>query len=244
MTPFSAMMQDKDVWKCFVYACGIGNLPLAKQLLNKYKHVVDIPETHRCAFNKAFKNGHLEVVKWLDSQYNVYPNNPTFVSACSDGHFEVVKWSLHKTHYDDDDDSTFKLCVVRNACENGHFELAKLLYMSWHGQFKNDESAFIYACEHNQLHFAKWLLQTRTNIDISANNELAFRKACENYCFNVARWLLEVKPDIDISVIDMDFIYSMSPSYPEFKLWLLKLNNKTVTKVVTKEKSFSSLFKK
>ena len=46
------------------------------------------------------------------------------------------------------------------------------------------------------LKVAKWLLEVKPDINISADNESAFRNVCQEGHLEIAKWLLKVKPDI------------------------------------------------
>jgi hypothetical protein len=85
-----------------------------------------------------------------------------------------------------------------DACMNNHFILAK-----WLLQIKPDidisAEIFTVVCLNGYLEVAKWLLQVKPTINISADNDCAFRCACHNGHLEVAQWLSQVKPDIDLS---------------------------------------------
>ena len=47
---------------------------------------------------------------------------------------------------------------------------------------------FRYACLRGYLESAKWLLEIKSDIDISADNDNAFRDACGNGYLKVSKW--------------------------------------------------------
>ena len=55
---------------------------------------------------------------------------------------------------------------------------------------------FMTVCRNGHLEVAKWLLEVKPDINISAYNDYAFRCACEYGHLELAQWLAdEVKPE-------------------------------------------------
>ena len=80
-------------------ACALGNLTLVKSIIDNNKNNTNF-SVHFCddySFRTACCNGHLEVAKWLLSNYpniKVFDNfnDNFFQSVCSYGHLDVAKW--------------------------------------------------------------------------------------------------------------------------------------------------------
>jgi hypothetical protein len=93
-----------------------------------------------------------------------------------------------------------------------------------------NETAFGLACQKGYLEIAKWLLELKPTIDISAQNNYAFRFACKYRQLHVAKWLIEINPDLNISA-DNDFAYRWSYQNRNFEIseWLhaVKINRAT-----------------
>ncbi len=101
------------------------------------------------------------------------------------------------------------------------------------------EAGSRYRHDEDMLNYAKWLVEIRPDIDISADNEKAFRSACgkrgEEYRwvsgtpdeppnFDLMKWLLKIKPDIDISA-DNEYAFYRACVYGRIDIaeWLLHL---------------------
>jgi ankyrin repeat protein len=81
------------------------------------------------------------------------------------------------------------------------------------------------ACYYGHFKVAKWLLEVKPNINISANYEYAFIWTCANGYLNVAKWLLEIKPNINISADnEYAFKWSYYCGYLEMAKLLLQQN--------------------
>jgi len=94
----------------------------------------------------------------------------------------------------------------------------------------NIDKLFRNACKIGHLDFAKWLLNIKSDINISAQNEYAFRITCFNGHLDIAKWLLDIKPDIDTtSCNDMAFRYACCHCKKRLYLneWVF-INNKLV----------------
>ena len=85
------------------------------------------------------------------------------------------------------------------ACVDNKVELAKQLLKERKDDIdlniisKNKEDIFRYSCYYGNLEMAKWLLEIKPNIDISAENEYAFRHACIKEHIELVKWLLRME---------------------------------------------------
>lgn len=86
--------------------------------------------------------------------------------------------------------------------------------------------AFCSACGYGRLEVAKWLLEVKPDIDISADDENAFCCVCAHGHLHAAKWLLEIKPDIVIS--NMAFFNACRYKNIDIALWLSKLEPRFV----------------
>jgi len=128
------------IYDAFIYACGSGNLNIAKWLCSLNEHICNqlfywifnyniILNCSDEAFNIACYNGHLDIVQWLyslDDRPDIHINNEEpFRSACISGNLNLVKWLYNL---------------------NNNIDI-----------HANDDEAFRYACELNNIDVAKWL---------------------------------------------------------------------------------------
>ena len=83
-----------------------------------------------------------------------------------------------------------------------------------------------WACENGHLHVAKWLLQIKPNINISAKNEHAFRWACKNGRIHVARWLSTLNSSYQVQIRNNNIIsYHIKKQLPIDKTTIISINN-------------------
>ena len=94
-----------------------------------------------------------------------------------------------------------------NTCRQGNLADAQLILRSNPNVLASAYDAFMVACCAGQLHVAQWLLQVKSDIDISAHYERIFRWTCSNNQLQVAQWLIHIKPDINISALN-DYPYN------------------------------------
>ncbi len=174
------IIRDNDILMnyfsiAFQHACINGCLEIAQNLLEKNP---DNSYDFEIAFNYAFQNEHLDVVKWL---FSVKPS--IVISA--------------------DCMNLFKIAVSRN----NNFEMAKWMYSIKSTSINisvDNEYLFRVTCKYGNIELAKWLLEMKPDINISVNNDYAFHCACKLGHLEIAQWLYLLKPDIDISSIDRD----------------------------------------
>lgn len=72
--------------------------------------------------DEAAGNGHLDIVKWLNSNRKEGCSIRAMNHAALNGHLDVVKW-LHETHVGNCTNS-----AMDNAAKNGHLEIVKFLH--------------------------------------------------------------------------------------------------------------------
>lgn len=115
-------------------ACTSGNLMLVKSIIENNKNNTNF-SVHFCddySFRTACCNGHLEVAKWLLSNY---PNIKVF---------------------DNFNDNLFQ-----SVCMHSHLNVAKWLYSMNSKVTDNFQSAFNSACCTNRLNIVKWILSIK-----------------------------------------------------------------------------------
>lgn len=153
-------------------ACDFGDLEKTEFLLKntELKKHNDIEDYFSNAVLKASKNGHVHIMKLLNSVLNedekkiVSPcNNTALVGACRDGKLEVIRYLLTSEdtrdsidiHAGDDD-------AMDWACSMGHLEVVK--YLTSSPEISNylniDESknAFIVACANGKLDIIRYFI--------------------------------------------------------------------------------------
>lgn len=131
----------------FRWACGNGNLRIAKWLL-KVAPKINVRSLNDCAFRWACGNGHLQTCKWLlkIAPINVHAEGElAFLWACEEGHLKVAKWLLKIA-------PSIKICTdhgyaFHRAYVNGHRRLSKWLSRI-HPPFN--------ACSNNNLRFVSF----------------------------------------------------------------------------------------
>jgi ankyrin repeat protein len=173
------------IYDAFIYACGSGNLNIAKWLCNLNEHICNqlfywifnydiILNCSDEAFNRACYNGHLDIVQWLyslDDKPDIHLNDEEpFRSACISGNLNLVKW-------------------LYNLDNN----------IDIHA---NDDEAFRFACECGHLDIAQWLYSLDGKIDIHAHDDHAFKYACELNNIDIAKWLETLSDEYEIEIID------------------------------------------
>ena len=111
------------------------------------------------------------------------------------------------------------------------FKYHKLLYSN---NLEDNEKVFLYACFNGNLNLAKWLLEIKPTINISAYDEFAFHYACNNGYLNVAKWLLKIKPTINISAHnEYAFCEACKNEHLDIVKWLLEYNNEKFIKILS-----------
>jgi hypothetical protein len=116
----------------------MGRLPELQWFTAKYNVDACVVVRNDCGlFRQACKGGHLEVVKWMKINYNLFPPHPSrsldrsFIGACSHGHAHVAEWlaNQEKTRLSR---NKIKLLnkehsLLDNAFSTGHLEVIKWL---------------------------------------------------------------------------------------------------------------------
>lgn len=225
---------ENETYECaFQSACDGGDLSGIKFLYSLENVNINIHADNERAFRLAARNGHIEVIRYLNSleKINIHiKNEKIFRYSCSNGRFEVVKYLYSLGGIDIHVQNEF---AFRVSCKYGYLELAKWLYsVSLNENNKIDihiknENAFRWSCYCSNLEVAKWLydLDTENRIDLYAtgakNGKCASHKlpkrnalnlACRNNQIEMTKWLWDLysRPysKEHLNLIDKLFHYS------------------------------------
>lgn len=182
---------------------------------------IDISKKNNFLFNSTCVNGRLEVAKWLfelNSQFNpdIAISEKLFHDVCMKGHLEVAKWLFELNPNIDFSKNNNFLFV--SACQHGKIFIVEWLfsYLNLNPNFNLNiitDNVFHNICIKENLEVAEWLvfltgnleymkflLQLKSDIDLSRNNEYWFRHVCANGYLELAQWMIQFKPDINISI--------------------------------------------
>jgi ankyrin repeat protein len=109
-------------------------------------------------------------------------------------------------------------------CKSGNLQKLQHIITQQNINMADFDQLFRTACEYGRLDIAKWLLQIKPDINISADDDEAFQCACGNGHLDVAKWLLQIKPNIDISINnDEAFRYACEDGHLDVAKWLLQI---------------------
>lgn len=136
-------------------------------------------KTNEYTINKASKNGHLDVVKFLYDKGANYTNDAIDL-ASSRGHLDVVKFLLNVG-------SEFTY-AIDYACENGHLEVVKYLHSI--GGKVCGPSAMDSAAENGHIEVVKYL----DSIGCDFYNTTVYY-ATENGHLEVVKFLYTLNPE-------------------------------------------------
>jgi len=113
----------------FIDACCLGNIDVAKWLLNMDPNI-NISAGKESAMFGICRRGDIEMAKWLlevKHDIKLTANNHCILRvACEKGYMNIVKWLLEL--YPHLDPHTTMRSVFIIACTNGQLEIAQLLY--------------------------------------------------------------------------------------------------------------------
>ncbi|KAE9013617.1 hypothetical protein PF005_g9499 [Phytophthora fragariae] len=134
----------------------------------------------------AAKNGHLEVLQWLDANHLFRCTKPAMVLAAENGHLEVVKW-LHQVHHE-----CCSSGALRRAANSGDLvELVEWIYANVHMNCHHTDP-YMYldttiAASRGCLDVLKW---THEHFPGSFRSD-AMDAAASNGHMDVITWLFE-----------------------------------------------------
>ena len=171
----------------FAWNCRMGNIKIAKAILNISDKKLNIHHNHEEAFRGACRQGHLNLAKWL---YNLGGINTTvkkdyaFRSACVNGHLEIAKWLTTLNIREVNEDLLMEITI------EGKSEILKWLWAANKPIFSGSEiyfQIFWSGCLHGHLDIAKWII---TICHIGNFIKLkGFNNACSNGHLVIVEWL-------------------------------------------------------
>uniref|UniRef100_A0A6C0J6Y3 Ankyrin repeat protein n=1 Tax=viral metagenome TaxID=1070528 RepID=A0A6C0J6Y3_9ZZZZ len=179
-------------------------------------------------FMNSFEKYHINIAKWLYSNYNNIHTRDAFLFCCEIEFMEGVKWlySLDNCRFNGDINDHFNLSCCRGnlilskwlyslggvdihykkdqafskCCFYGYLEIAIWLHgLGGINIHDNNEDAFQICCINGNLLFLKWLYSLG-NVDIRSNNDMAFYVSCSDGYLQVAQWLATLCKDYHIEV--------------------------------------------
>ena len=157
--------------------------------------------TSQVKFIEACRNGNLELVQKLYSEYNIdvhAGNEGAFRWACYNGHLKVAQWLLSLNLDQPIDVHNTNEWVFRNVCEIGN------------------------------LNMAQWLVSLDLDppIDIHAVGNWAFKGACWKGHLEIAQWLVQLGADFyDIPDCSSEVIKGLTLEIIKNPFFLHKINN-------------------
>ncbi|KAE9073979.1 hypothetical protein PF007_g25590, partial [Phytophthora fragariae] len=160
------------------------------------------------AMDSAAGHGHLDVVKWLHLNRTEGCTSDAMDSAASGGHLDVVKW-LHRNRMEG--------CTARamdKAAKYGHLEVVQWLHFN--RQEGCTTRAVDYAAENGFLEIIKWLLENRSE----GCSTHAMERAAVSGHLHVVQWLHDNCTDARIC----EAAFGNAASYGHFAVvtWLHK----------------------
>lgn len=172
----------------FIVACEKGHLEIVKHYYNerflKYKDNI--------AFKLSCKNGHFDVVVFLDSvEWSESKNDYYkigFDLACEYNRTKIVKYLLLKN-------ICFEITSgFKNACKNNNLEIAQFIYLKKGENITNEDLKYIFTicCIHGYIYIIQWIHSLeKINIGflIALNENYLFNKICNNKHTELARWI-------------------------------------------------------
>lgn len=151
-----------------------GYLELLKCLSVYMQFVFEIGRHHPfysfvSIFNKAARNGHLDILIWIHDPLKGYGRLGAMILAAENGQLHVVKW-LHKNKQHD---STRYGKAINHAARNGHLHVVKWLHENTHERCT--ESAMEWAAKNGHMQVVEYLHHisapcTKNAMDWAAKN--------------------------------------------------------------------------
>jgi len=183
----------RDVMHCFLGACSWGNFGMVKQLSRAFA----VRDFVGKALQKASSNGHLQIVQWLVSQFellseDVWADCRTLRYMCVNGHLATAQWlvSMYGTPADTHDTKT----TLLEVCCCGHLAVAQWLAeeIKLNAEDVRDDNCSVLrdVCSSGHLKVAQWLVwKFKLTIgDVRACR--ALQAACSFGHLVVAWWLV------------------------------------------------------
>ena len=115
----------------------------------------------------ATRNGHLEVLKWLDAHGVNVCNQYELCIAAQHGHLEIVEWLISKGV----DPHAYRNDTIHSAVIGGHLEVVKFLVETANIVQSVDE-LFCLAARRGHVDVMKYLASRGANINSGAGNPL------------------------------------------------------------------------
>lgn len=179
----------------FRFACGCGNLKLAKWLVETY--IIDIRSNRNNAIRTSCSNGHIDVAQWLTKSFNLNSsdiktiNHAILRNCCVEGHIHILKWIFKSFKYTQKEITSRSLCPILLACQNGHLNVLKLLIK----QFNIDQISpdyFKICCQtHENHHIVKWILKQKLITMDDEDVITGFKYCCSLNHDDIVKWFFQ-----------------------------------------------------
>lgn len=175
------LKDSSDVHDLLFESAKEGELPLVIRALRQGASV-----KYQAALNVAVRNGHLDIVKYLDEKgADIHDRRDDILRQASEnGRVEIVKYLLERGA----DVHTQNDVTIKIASQNGHLNVIKYLVEKGYIHTDNDV-ALRTASEHGHLNIVKYLVEH--GADVHAENDEALRYSSQNGHFEVVKYLVE-----------------------------------------------------
>lgn len=207
-------LNTRELHSCFAKACGNGEAALVSHMLDN----ADINNLlkdayHNLGFSLACLNGELEIVKNMINNYDKLNIQKAsgFNGVPVKNADEVINFLLNDEKYPLDFSA-----VLQQAISYGRVRVAKLILtnkkiieenknnkennvITIDGNLVSLDSLLIYACEHNHVDMAKFVLSDKDltkHANIHAENDISLNIACHNGNLELVKLLLAEGADI------------------------------------------------
>ncbi len=183
----------------------------------------------RSEYILACKYGNLELIQWIHSNINNYPqkNDLGFTISCEFGFYENAKWfySFGTIDITANDNRSFRL-----VCHRGHLEMAKWIYSINSDNISFNRSVvFSSSCATGQFEVIKWLKDiSGPNIFGDANT--GFKWSCSQGHLDIAKWIYEHEIIIFNDIREKSFEYACLNGHYEVAKWLVAISGDSIIK--------------